>query len=272
MVEDAGVRQLLERRRAGAVAWNRLGRDLELAWLPAASLLRDPDYQRAIRRERVAAISRKFHEDGLGVLIVSLREDGSHYIIDGQHRHESILALGLGHKTVPCVVLRDLAKSDERRIFLLLNKERLPLSHREAFEARAAQGENLASSLAGLLALHGLRLVGGKASLGAREIGSVTVLERIDRQYGEEMTGRVLATIEAGWGELPAAFRSAYLLAAAATLADPAVRDERLAIGLAGCPPEELDRLVVERVQRPNYRGHGQYATVMRELHDRIAE
>lgn len=272
MLSEAQLRAVSAHRTQRQGGLVKLGRNCEFTWLRADSLKRDPDYQRAIRPERVEAIRRKFHEDGLGVLIVSRRADGEHYIIDGQHRDDAIIDLGMGHYLVPCIVHTGLTRQQERTMFLLLNKERLPLSRHEAFAARAAQGENLAGALHDLLRAFGLQLVGNRSNLGPREIGSVGVLEQIDGKYGEGMVERVLALVEAGWPEQPGAYRSAYLLAIASLLADPMIDEARLALGLAGCLPPQLDKLVVERVQRPNYRGHGQYALAMRDLHDQTSE
>lgn len=271
MLTEGRARALAEARRKRE-AMARLGRDCDLRWLRADSLKRDADYQRAVRPERVEAIRARFHEDGLGTLTVSLRDDGDHWIIDGQHRCDAVLALGMGHFELPCIVHAGLTKAQERTIFLLLNKERLPLSHREAFAARAAQGENLAESLREALDAFGLRLVGGRANLGVRELGSAGPLERIDARHGEGMVERVLAVVEGGWPEQPGAYRACYLEAAAAVLADPAVEDARLAVALAGCLPPDLDRMVLEGMSRPGYRGHARYAAAMRRLHDRTAE
>lgn len=243
---------------------SRLGRECALEWIRADTLKRDPDYQRAVRPERVAAITSKFHEHGLGVLFVSRRFDGD-YLIDGQHRDQSILALGLGHREVPCIVYRNLSREQERSMFLLLNKERLPLSQRETFEARAARGENLAGSLRELMDAFGLRISSG-SRLGPREIASTAALERIDEAHGEELVARTLAVLEAGWSDQEGAYRSSYLQAVAALLAEGAVDDARLAETLAAHGPRALDRMLMERLDSIGYRGHARYVALLREL------
>jgi hypothetical protein len=264
-------REPIAARRERRPLLSRLGRNCALIWIRADRLRRDRDYNRAIRSFRVHAIARKFNPDGLGALYVSLREDGHHYIIDGHHRHQSILELGMGHLEVPCLVYEGLSRAQERSIFLLLNRERLPLSALEAFEARAAAGENLAGTMKDLLDGFGVRLVKGR-SPGVREIASVSVLEEIDSRWGEEMIARVLALFEAGWPEEPGVYRRSLMMAAASVLADPGTDDARFALALQGCRPAELDRMVLETMKKPNYTGWSKYADAMRELHARTAE
>ena len=269
MTEQPGERtpvRLVRREKRDLM--RRLGRVAGMIWLRADTLRRDRDYNRTIRAFRVEAISRKFNPDGLGVLYVSLREDGGHYIIDGQHRHQSILELGMGDCEVPCVVHEGLDRAQERLIFLLLNRERLPLSAMEAFEARAAAGENLAGSMKGLLDSYGIQLVRGKQA-GVREMASVGVLEEIDARWGEGMVGRVLALFESGWPEQPGIYRRPLMMAAASILADPDAEDARMAVALTGCTPAELERMVLDRVRKVSYSGWSKFAVVMKELYER---
>ncbi|MFM9106995.1 MAG: DUF6551 family protein [Chloroflexota bacterium] len=256
-------------RRERSKLLTHLGRVSEMRWIRAGDLQRDSDYNRTIRSFRVEAIRRNFNPDGLGLLYVSEREDGLHYIIDGQHRHQSILDLGMANCLVPCAVYRNLTRDEERLIFLLLNRERLPLSAMEAFQARAAAGENLAGSMKDLLARFGIRLVKGRQP-GAREIASVSVLEEIDRRWGERMMERVLSLFEAGWPEQPRIYRRQLLMAAASVLADPAVDDARFALAMNGCSPAELERRVVEGGAALGYNGWSRYADAMRELYDSL--
>lgn len=250
-------------RRERRAAWDHLGRPCELAWIAASDLRRDREYNREIRPDKVAAIRRKFHADGLGVIIVSLREDGLHYIIDGQHRHESVMTLNMGHRKLPCIVYTGLTREQERLIFLMLNRERLPLSAMEAFEARAAAGENLAGAVKELLDRHGIRLVRGRQP-GVREIASVGALEEIDARWGDAMVARVLALFGRAWPEQPGIYQRPLLMAAAAVLADPATDDARFARALAACTPAELQRIVLAGLQRASYSGWSKYADAMR--------
>jgi hypothetical protein len=260
-------------KRAPAPLWTErpdlmtmLGLDCRMVWVRADTLRRDRDYNRAIRAFRVEAITRKFNHEGLGVLYVSLREDGNLYIIDGQHRHQSILDLGMGDCQVPCIVYEKLTRAQERSIFLLLNRERLPLSAQEAFQTRAEAGENVAGALMDLLDGFGIRLVQGRQA-GVREIASVKVLEEIDGRWGEEMVARVLALFESGWPEQPGIYRRSLMMAAASLLSDPETDDARLALALTGRTPAELEQMVLGKVKRANYSGWSKYADAMRELY-----
>jgi hypothetical protein len=246
------------------------GRISETRWIRADTLRRDAEYNRTIRPFRVDAIRRAFNADGLGLIYVSERKDGQCYIIDGQHRHQAVMDLGMGHCDVLCAVYRHLTQDEERTIFLLLNRERLPLSAQEAFAARAASGEGLAGSMKDLLAAHGIRLVQNRKP-GVREIASVSVLEEIDQRFGEAMLDRVLAVFGTGWPEQPGIYRRQWLMAAASVLAD-GLDDARLMLALTGCPPADLNAMVMGTLQQPNYTGWAKYADAMREVYAGVGE
>jgi hypothetical protein len=267
--EQEASRPVRLARRERPRLLTHLGRVSEMRWIPAGDLQRDSDYNRTIRSFRVEAIRRNFNPDGLGLLYVSEREDGRFYIIDGQHRHQSILDLGMASCLVPCAVYRNLTRDEERLIFLLLNRERLPLSAIDAFQARAAAGENLAGSMKDLLDRYGILLVKGRQP-GVREIASVSVLEEIDRRWGERMMERVLALFESGWPEQPRIYRRQLLMAAASVLANPATDDARFALALTGCTPAELERRVVEGGAALGYNGWSRYGDAMQELYARL--
>jgi len=98
----------------------------------------------------------------------------------------------------------------------------------------------------------------------------VSVLEEIDRRWGERMMERVLSLFEAGWPEQPRIYRRQALMAAASVLADPAVDDARFALAMNGCSPSELERRVVEGGAALGCNGWSRYAGAMRELHDSL--
>ncbi len=266
LIEGVDEGYLVLPRRDQPRLLSRLGRFSETRWIRADLLRRDSEYNRAIRPFRVQAIRRAFNPDGLGLIYVSEREDGCCYIIDGQHRHQAVLDLKMGACEVPCAVYRNLTREEERTIFLLLNRERLPLSAQEAFAARAASGESLAGSMKDLLAMHGIRLVQNRKP-GVREIASVGVLEEIDSRWGEEMLGRVLEIFGQAWPDQRGIYRRQLLMAAAAVLADPAIDDARLILALTDCSPAALQERVVAAGATLGYNGWSRYADAMRDVY-----
>lgn len=80
----------------------------------------DPDYQREISKTAINKAVNNFNRRGLRPITVSKRKDGFYYIIDGQHRYE--IALSVGMKIYPCCeVHEDLTKAEESSLFVLLN-------------------------------------------------------------------------------------------------------------------------------------------------------
>jgi hypothetical protein len=95
--------------------------------LPAHLLFADPTYQRDLDTRRAVEMAGTFDRRLLGVLDVSRRDDGRYAILDGQHRHATVVAVTpLAH--VVCNVYEGLTVEDEARLFHELNQKRKALS------------------------------------------------------------------------------------------------------------------------------------------------
>lgn len=93
-------------------------------FLPLSSLLIDPRVQRAWNQSWSATIARDFDPGKLGVIHVSLRKDGNHYIIDGQHRAKAAelwLGADCNGQKVECRVYEGLSLAEEAELFVALN-------------------------------------------------------------------------------------------------------------------------------------------------------
>lgn len=88
--------------------------------VPLSELDIDIDVQRALMPSRLRKMIKTFDPAGVGELLVSQREDGSHFIIDGQHR-KVVLEQVDGYSHASCEVLNGLSKRDEARLFLMRN-------------------------------------------------------------------------------------------------------------------------------------------------------
>ena len=113
-----------------------LGLRGELQWIPANSIGVDPRYQRPISKGHVEQIIKHFDPDLLGVFLVSERDDGSRYILDGQHRLEAIIRKGFGDAVIPAMIYRGLTEEREAHIFADLNRRRQVVNPSYAFRAR----------------------------------------------------------------------------------------------------------------------------------------
>lgn len=95
----------------------------EMVWLPKGDLKVDKTYQRPVNPRAVHRISANWNWVACGVLIVSLRSDGTYYIVDGQHRWEAAKKLD-NVTNVACLVFELNNVIDEASGFLAANTER----------------------------------------------------------------------------------------------------------------------------------------------------
>ena len=84
----------------------------------------DMTYQRSVSDSRVSSICRNFNQQALGIVTLSIRENGELFIIDGQHRVEALKKMGKGNIQINAIVLFDLTVQDEANLFLIMNDNR----------------------------------------------------------------------------------------------------------------------------------------------------
>ena len=140
-------------------------------------LMVDQTVQRPLDGVRVAAIAGDFDREGLGVIYVSKRADGSYHIIDGQHRIAALRVLGRIDKAIPCVMYEGLSRSQEAAMFRRLNNTR-QVQVLDRFRVRIVEGDPVACELADILKSHGWSI----AKSGARgSFFAVAALEKVYR-------------------------------------------------------------------------------------------
>lgn len=114
----------------------------------------DPTYQRAAdgahSRRLIMGMVREWKWALCQPLAVARREDGSLWILDGQHRHAGATARG-DIAYLPCVILPTIGAQGEARTFLDLNTKRQNLSQLDIFLGMLAAGDEYARATAALL-------------------------------------------------------------------------------------------------------------------------
>lgn len=65
----------------------RVPRNPTTDYISVGSIAIDPLYQRAVESRWVRHLADNWDDNAVGLICVSLRADGLHYVIDGQHRH-----------------------------------------------------------------------------------------------------------------------------------------------------------------------------------------
>lgn len=132
-----------------------------LEWISVDRLKVDPAYQRATdghhSRRIIFGMFKAWDWTLCQPLVVSRRNDGELFILDGQHRHEGAVKRGDVHH-LPCVILAGVGHAGEAEAFVALNTKRQRLSQADLFNAMLAAGDEIAIATAALLEQTGWRI------------------------------------------------------------------------------------------------------------------
>lgn len=178
------------------------GTGVTVEWLPANTLTVDPSVQRSFDPRRAERINEDFDENALGMFTVSRRADGTHHIVDGQHRHGVIILRSEEARLLHCQVHHGLTRPQEARMFRLLNNAK-PVSVLERFVVRVQEQDPIATSINKVLNDRGWRL--GTAKLDGI-FGAVASIEtpytRAEkaRGEGEKLAAWVIDICTKAWG------------------------------------------------------------------------
>lgn len=173
------------------------------AQLAAGQLQIDHSYQRRVDGIFVRRKAAEFDPDAFGILHVSCRADGTHWVIDGQHRMEIVLSLGEDWKrqNVPCLVYDGISVPEEAEMFGKLNATH-PVRAFDKFRADLTALDPSALAIVSTLKKHGFAI--GDAS---DSLSCVTALRRIyggfrasNRAAGPEILNRTMRVVAKAFG------------------------------------------------------------------------
>lgn len=123
--------------------WTPLDDRGHFDWVDKTKLEVDHTYQRPEAKQKVLRIAAEFSWQKFGCLVVSLRADNRHVVIDGQHRAMAVLRRD-DITQVPCMIFTELEVSDEAGAFVGLNTARKPVSALVKYEAQLIAGDAIA--------------------------------------------------------------------------------------------------------------------------------
>lgn len=231
---------LVEQREANERGVQIVGHPGVLENLPARELLVDKDYQRIVNNRRVEWIVVHFDRDVFGVLYANRRDSGHIYIIDGQHRWESVRRMHRDDWLIPTFVVDGLSKEDEARVFWKINQYRLHPGALDTFRARIQAGEQIAIAIQQLAWDTGIHLMAYPSSMGPTDVMAYGTLERI---YNMGILPEVIGIIREGWAFENGAFRAAYMMGVArfVTTFDPLYNADVLRGVMAMHPPASIE-------------------------------
>lgn len=153
-------------------------------------------YCRPVSEYRVNLLLRQgFDVRKMGSIKTSMRADGQHYILDGNHRREAAKKLGL--TSLPAQVFIDLTYEEEAELFIAFNTVNRPTAM-DRFRARLEKGDEQALDIQRIL-----ESVGMKIALNGPAIGQVSSIAATDRAYedlGEKGLTDIVQILYAAWG------------------------------------------------------------------------
>ncbi len=161
----------------------------------------DPTYQRDTVPGWVDRLVANWNRNSIGMICVSLRDDGFYYVLDGQHRFAAAVELDID--LLPAEIWHKITVSEEARMFVARNDTRY-VKRVDKFLASVEGGEPDQCEI-----LKIVHAAGWEVNRGSHDgtVRAVAVLERI---YGASLNGTkerrpdhlrsTLETVRRAWG------------------------------------------------------------------------
>ncbi|CAB4135673.1 hypothetical protein UFOVP573_40 [uncultured Caudovirales phage] len=172
----------------------------------------DYTYQRQPIMKKVNKIAKNFDSDILGVIICSMREDGSIAVIDGSHRVHALRMKGLNDSTVNALVYFSLSIQEEAKIFAMLNQEHTKPNTTDIFKAGIVSGDEETIAINKILNSLGLIIGVGP---GDNKVRAISTIRRVYRNAGEKVLRDTLYTIKSAYGDSSSTMRDVLISAVA---------------------------------------------------------
>jgi len=169
----------------------------------------DMTYQRDLVDAKVNAIVKNYNPKALGVVILSIRENGDLFIIDGAHRIAAMKKMGLGNDDVNSIVYFNLTLAQEAELFVLLNENRTK-PKRSALHNAAQAGDSSSMEIEDVLANLSLK-VGDKPGTGI--VRAIGMLHKVNEKIGKVNLEKVLRILRDAFGNHSSAFQSEFVMA-----------------------------------------------------------
>jgi hypothetical protein len=181
--------------------------DIKLEKLPIGNMRVDREVQRSLDSGRAADMANNFNAAGFGFITISIRKDGSVYIVDGQHRVAALRLMGAAsdHK-VACQVFRGLTQADEAALFRVRNNFK-QVRVFDRFRVRVIEGDPVAVILSKTLDNHGWHVHKSGPSKQRAAFNAVSALEWVYNGAGirratvhPNAADNTIAIITGAWG------------------------------------------------------------------------
>jgi hypothetical protein len=192
------------------IAEEILEKQTTIEWLPVSEIGVDMTYQRTLSPDKVKLISTKFNEIAAGIIIVSLRDDGTTVALDGQHRKEAMKKRGI--LLAQCKVCRGLTVEQEAQIFIYCNTARKNPDALDTFRARLVNNDPVALAISTVVQECGLYISFYRGTRPQHSIWAVAALENIYAKGGIDLVKEILSLALRSWPDEPYAVEAKVLL------------------------------------------------------------
>lgn len=157
----------------------------------------DLSYQRIPNERKVITIVNNFNPDAIGVLICSMREDGTIAVIDGGHRVAALRMLNKENSNVNCLVYFGLSLEEEAQIFTKMNDNRTKPKTGDIFKSKVIGGDKDAIEINDILNKFNLNISNKPSNNSIRAIGT---LSSTYKKYGRSVIVSTIDTIIKSFG------------------------------------------------------------------------
>jgi hypothetical protein len=165
--------------------------------IPVGRLEVDPslDAQRIFQRPWANKLASIWNPAVLLAAIVSKREDGRYYLLDGQHSTKVAVDKHGPDFERHCMVYEGLTRAEEAALFLAANRDRKAVRPVDNFRVALTAGDELVTRINNEVESCGLTVTG---STSANQIGAVQAVVAVGTKR-EGLLPKVLNTLAAAW-------------------------------------------------------------------------
>lgn len=172
-------------------------RQCHLAWVKADDLAVNPVAQREFRPQHAQNILAKFDIDKFQVPHVNKRNDGTYYVMEGQHSIWAYRAYFGDGQQVQAWLYDGLTEAEEAEFFLSLNDKKA-VDAMAKFKVGVTAGRDLESDIDRIVRANGCIV---SKNAGDNHIGAIGTVIRIYQSYGGSILGQTIRIIQGSFAE-----------------------------------------------------------------------
>ena len=170
----------------------------------------DETYGRPPRTTHLETMAREWNRDLVGVVYLSMRDDGKFAVLDGNHRVMACRIAEGDDATIPAYIYMDLTIEEEALYFHDFNRKRKALFPEDEFKAALVAGDHEALAINAVVESLGLHIGGVRVGGGTSEgfVSGIRALQAVYQSHGENGLREVLLTLRDSMGTGPSAIQA----------------------------------------------------------------